>query len=51
VLDVVTQLEAAIQLDQTSGWMLLGAVTVPLGGDLAIEERVYRGPISPPDHR
>lgn len=51
ILDVAKQPEAAIQLYETCGWTPLGDVTLHLGCDFSLDERVYRGPISPPDHR
>jgi GNAT superfamily N-acetyltransferase len=44
ILDVATQLEAAIQLYERCGWIHVGDVTVQFGGDFTLDERVYRGP-------
>jgi GNAT superfamily N-acetyltransferase len=44
ILDVATDLTAAIALYDASGWVCAGAVTVPLGPDLSLDELVYLGP-------
>lgn len=51
ILDVATQLEAAIQLYESGGWTPLGDVRVQLGGEFTLDERVYRGPEQPADPR
>jgi GNAT superfamily N-acetyltransferase len=51
ILDVATQLTPAIQLYERCGWIPVGDVTVQLGGDFTLEERVYRGPEQPTESR
>lgn len=51
ILDVATQLEAAIHLYERCGWTPVGDVTVQLGGDFTLEERVYRSPEQPAERR
>jgi GNAT superfamily N-acetyltransferase len=43
VLDVATDLRAAVALYDASGWICAGAVTVPLGPALSLDELVYLG--------
>jgi len=47
ILDVATNLHAAIGLYETCGWTRLGAVTVRFADSWSLDEYVYLGPLSP----
>ena len=48
---LMLQLTPAMQLYERCGWIPVGDVTVQLGGDFTLEERVYRGPEQPTESR
>ena len=47
ILDVVTQLEGAIELYETCGWVRAGEVTLALPDGREVREFVYVGPTAP----
>ncbi|HTT52223.1 MAG TPA: GNAT family N-acetyltransferase [Streptosporangiaceae bacterium] len=47
VLDVAADLSSAIQLYESCGWVLAGAVTVTFRDGNSLDELVYLGPVPP----